>query len=145
MTIFYFTKFKSNDIIAVLIIKNKIVKKTLILVLLIVVAIGGVLLLKNSFYNADNKVENKTEYSDVNSDINMDGETGIKVESPAISDSCVLAGGTWLKDFSQCEYIGENWCTENSGVFSECGSACRNDLEAEVCTLQCVSFCQFSK
>jgi len=111
-------------------------KKTIILLLLIAVIIGGIFLLKESFYkNNENKINNEVNYSDSN----------LEEESPALRDACAFAGGTWLADFSQCEYVDQEWCEYNGGVFSECESACRNNPEAEVCTLQCVPVCQFAK
>ncbi|MFA5420638.1 MAG: hypothetical protein WC280_01250 [Patescibacteria group bacterium] len=67
-------------------------------------------------------------------DINMDG--------PSVAESCQFFGGTWLEDFNECEYIDNEWCLSFDGIFNECGSACRNNPEAEMCTLQCVSFCE---
>jgi len=55
---------------------------------------------------------------------------------------CESNEGVWLEEFNQCEYIGEKTCNLMGGVFNECGSACRNDPDAEFCTLQCVTYCQ---
>ena len=62
----------------------------------------------------------------------------------SIQESCVQNGWTWLSDFDECEYIWADWCEKENGLFNECWSACRNDPEAEICTLQCVPFCKFN-
>lgn len=56
--------------------------------------------------------------------------------------SCTNAGGNWLAEFSECEYVSKEWCDKNGGQFKECESACRNDPDAEICTLQCEIVCQ---
>lgn len=71
-------------------------------------------------------------------EISQGGEINIQ-----FSEDCISSGGTWLSGVSECEYIDETWCTNNGGQFNECGSACRNNPEAEICTLQCVPFCSF--
>lgn len=61
-----------------------------------------------------------------------------------ISESCTQSWGNWLEEFKECEYTSKEWCDENWGNFNECASACRNDPEAEMCTMQCVPLCKFS-
>lgn len=112
-------------------------KKTIVLVLLIALVVGGILLLKESFYKNNEK--------QINSEMNYIDDSVVSEESPALRDACAFAGGNWLDDFSQCENVDKEWCEFNGGTFSECGSACRNNPEAEICTLQCVQFCQFVK
>ena len=63
--------------------------------------------------------------------------------SQEIADSCTTNWGTWLPEHNECEGVGEDWCTENGGEFYECESACRNNPEAEICTMQCVLVCKF--
>lgn len=58
------------------------------------------------------------------------------------SESCQQAGGNWIEEHNECEYIGKDWCDAEGGNFNECGSACRN-IESEICTMQCVPFCKF--
>ncbi len=55
---------------------------------------------------------------------------------------CIGAGGTWDGAHSECGGITENSCTSIKGVWNECGSACRHNPNAEMCTMQCVQFCQ---
>ncbi len=57
---------------------------------------------------------------------------------------CENAGGTWLDEFNECEYVGQEWCENKGGEWKECESACRNNPEAEICTMQCVLVCRFS-
>lgn len=62
----------------------------------------------------------------------------------SFSQKCFSEEGFWLDEYSECEGVSQNWCENNGGVFSECGSACRHDEGAVFCTLQCVPFCSFS-
>ena len=111
-------------------------KKFLILLLVLAVLIVGLLLLEN------NKQEVQTpENGDLPSQV-IDLPNGEENGAVDIAMSCELAGGNWLEDFSECEYVEADWCLENNGVFSECESACRHDEEAEICTMQCVPVCQ---
>lgn len=69
-------------------------------------------------------------------------------ETPVVNDlatSCQSAGGNWIEQYQECEMINNDWCKENNGTFNECASACRHDLEAEICTLQCVFVCEFNQ
>lgn len=56
--------------------------------------------------------------------------------------SCEGAGGTWLEEHDECEYVGREWCEDMGAIFRECESACRHDEAAEICTLQCVPVCE---
>lgn len=56
---------------------------------------------------------------------------------------CFEQGGVWLPEFNECENVGKAWCKQSGGAFFECESACRNDPDAEACTLQCVPVCQY--
>ncbi len=56
-------------------------------------------------------------------------------------EQCVSMGGTWTG--FDCTGIDANQCQEIGGTFNECASACRNNPEAEMCTLQCVQVCEF--
>lgn len=64
-------------------------------------------------------------------------------DSPSLEANCKDAGGNWLGEFNECEYVSREWCDEKGGQFKECESACRHNPEAEFCTLQCVIVCQF--
>lgn len=57
---------------------------------------------------------------------------------------CVQAGGVWIAEANECENISEQFCQEIGGEYNECGSACRNQPDAEICTLQCVAYCSFN-
>ena len=57
---------------------------------------------------------------------------------------CQDNGGNWLEEFSQCESSNPAVCSQMGGEFKECGSACRNDPDAQICTLQCVPYCDVS-
>lgn len=70
------------------------------------------------------------------------GET--YVEELGLANECEINGGTWIESAQECEGITENICTQLNGTFNECGSACRNNPNASVCTLQCVQYCAFN-
>ncbi|MFH0846232.1 MAG: Gmad2 immunoglobulin-like domain-containing protein [Patescibacteria group bacterium] len=65
--------------------------------------------------------------------------------SKSIVSACIQNNGTWIFEQEECEGISQNWCDINGGIFNECGSACRHEKEAVMCTLQCVPFCSFSQ
>lgn len=54
---------------------------------------------------------------------------------------CTSAGGQWSEKARECNGISKNVCESIKGEFNECASACRNNPEAQVCTLQCVQIC----
>lgn len=58
---------------------------------------------------------------------------------------CQSAGGTWLKDFNECEStaLTESFCQKNNGKFSECESPCRHDPKADICQTVCMAVCKF--
>jgi len=65
-----------------------------------------------------------------------------QIDSLSVQTTCIEAGGTWLAEFNECEYIDASTCSVLDGKFNECGSACRNETEIGPCTLQCVPFCK---
>lgn len=66
----------------------------------------------------------------------------IRNRSPFEID-CFDNGGTWIEDSLECEGISKETCEDLGGNFDECASACRNDPDAQICTLQCVVVCDF--
>ncbi len=56
---------------------------------------------------------------------------------------CVSFGGEWSAEFSECLGIAGDVCMEIGGNWNECASACRNNPNAEICTMQCVQVCDF--
>lgn len=62
-----------------------------------------------------------------------------------MQSECKDAGGNWLSESKECEGITQEQCTIMNGEFNECASACRNNPNAQACTLQCVQVCQFKK
>lgn len=65
-------------------------------------------------------------------------------EEIAVSEQCELAQGTWLEEPQECEGVSKESCESMGGTFNECASACRNDPDAMVCTMQCVLVCEFA-
>jgi len=84
--------------------------------------------------------------NNINEDITYSEEdaTNERIVDTEIVDSCLVNRGTWVSGFNECEYTNETWCQENGGIFNECASACRNQPEAEFCTMQCVPVCSFN-
>ncbi len=65
-----------------------------------------------------------------------------EISTISISERCEANEGAWLEDFQECEFISEDWCLENEGIFNECESACRHTND-EICILMCVPVCIF--
>jgi hypothetical protein len=57
---------------------------------------------------------------------------------------CENNGGNWIDSAKECEGISQELCSDMGGNFNSCASACRNDPDAQMCTLQCVLVCEFS-
>jgi hypothetical protein len=58
---------------------------------------------------------------------------------------CNNNSGNWVEEYSECEFISEELCLELSGVYTECGSACRHSEDTTIaCTMQCVPLCSFN-
>lgn len=58
--------------------------------------------------------------------------------------TCIESNGKWIDSANECEGISQDICEENRGIFESCGSACRNNPDVEVCTMQCMMYCDFS-
>lgn len=56
---------------------------------------------------------------------------------------CHDVGGEWVSNVLECQGVSQEQCESIGGTWNECASACRNDPDAEVCTMQCVQICQF--
>lgn len=55
---------------------------------------------------------------------------------------CEDNNGNWISETKECEYISEEKCAELNGEFLPCESACRNDPDSVMCTMQCVLVCK---
>jgi hypothetical protein len=64
-------------------------------------------------------------------------------ESVTTEQACLAAGGTYVSEHNECEYISAASCEEMGGTFDECGSSCRHMPADTVCTAQCVPLCTF--
>lgn len=58
--------------------------------------------------------------------------------------ACLTFDGTWIQESQECEGMPQEMCVQLGGTFNECASACRNDPDAEICTMQCVQVCSFT-
>ena len=67
----------------------------------------------------------------------------VRVLSPG--EGCLSIGGRFDAQNMECLNVSPEQCASIGGVFNECASACRNNPEATMCTLQCVGVCQFTK
>lgn len=54
---------------------------------------------------------------------------------------CKQSGGTWLKNYLECENIDRDVCNRLGGSFNECDSPCRHDTSADLCITLCVRVC----
>jgi hypothetical protein len=84
---------------------------------------------------------NRCEAENANAEILYEGEC---VEAVNPEGACLSFDGNWIEETQECEGMSQGMCVELGGEFNECASACRNDPDAEVCTLQCVLVCQFA-
>ncbi len=55
---------------------------------------------------------------------------------------CENAQGVYDNQWQECSGIDATTCNKIGGDFVECGSACRHNPDAEICTMQCVIYCQ---
>jgi hypothetical protein len=75
-------------------------------------------------------------------------ETGEGIQETIVigttnKEACESAEGTWIESAQECEGLSAEYCQEIGGNFNECASACRNDPDAQICTMQCVLVCEF--
>ena len=67
------------------------------------------------------------------------------VEELSLQEKCEnVHNGSWLGEFQECEGVSQDACTQMNGSFDSCASACRNQPNATVCTMQCVPVCSFN-
>lgn len=64
---------------------------------------------------------------------------------PTLKEHCESQDGTWIESAQECEGLSKETCEANGGRFNECASACRNDPDAMICTMQCVLVCEFAE
>ena len=72
----------------------------------------------------------------------VDNPNASVTHSKTSATDCKKQGGTWDEIHRECGGIDATKCTAIGGEFNECGSACRHNPNAEMCTMQCVQFCQ---
>lgn len=61
---------------------------------------------------------------------------------PGEKNECGCQGQPSCDSNQRVMAITQDVCEKARGHWNECGSACRNDPDAEVCTLQCVQYCE---
>lgn len=66
-----------------------------------------------------------------------------EILSNDLKEGCEGINGTFSEEFKECEHISKENCESLGGTFNECESACRNNPEALICTMQCVQVCDF--
>ncbi len=131
-------------------------------IIILVVFITGIILgynyfvVNGNFSNEDVTEEVTNEGNDDSlmypGDINFDTPQDLPYYDPAggtmeagktPDQLCVNFGGEWSVEFSECLGISGEMCLEIGGTWNECASACRNNPDAEICTMQCVQVCDF--
>ena len=70
--------------------------------------------------------------------VTNDSNAGIDPKMQA----CTNFNGTYDPQYKECSGISKDQCEALSGTFNECGSACRHQSNATICTMQCVIYCQ---
>lgn len=60
-----------------------------------------------------------------------------------LQEKCEDNNGKWIESANECEGISQETCNDLGGNFNSCASACRNDPDAQMCTMQCVLVCEF--
>ncbi|MCA9496323.1 MAG: hypothetical protein KC589_05250 [Nanoarchaeota archaeon] len=95
---------------------------------------------------AENNTDSKPVIEEENNQNSNTKENKIEEETKfSYEDYCTDNKGTWNTISNDCEYISKEACENKSGSYSECESACRNDPDAQICTMQCVSVCKFNE
>ena len=89
----------------------------------------------------DTTFVNKCEAENAGATDIREGECEDEAINP--EGACLSFDGNWLPETNECEGMSAQMCEELGGTYNECASACRNDPEAEMCTMQCVLVCQF--
>lgn len=67
---------------------------------------------------------------------------GCEQDNSSLAAKCSSYNGAYDPQYKECAGISKEQCESINGTFNECGSACRHDPTAQVCTMQCVIYCQ---
>ena len=67
-----------------------------------------------------------------------------KLSDAMVQNLCNTQGGQWSEKVRECLGVDKKVCESIGGQFNECASACRNNPQAEVCTMQCVQVCELN-
>ena len=86
-------------------------------------------------------LENHQEESTASSSEEVGSLTEGEISLEDKKMGCELVGGEF-NEYGECLGIDEMQCDTLGGEWEACGSACRHDPDAELCTMQCVQFCQ---
>jgi hypothetical protein len=105
---------------------NRSRRSLMVILALVIVAL---LALLAAFISNQNKTNTP---SDVNTDTQLN-----------LIEYCQENNGTWIEEAKECEGLAEAMCEARDGVFNDCASACRNNPEQDICTLQCIQVCDF--
>ncbi len=97
-----------------------------------------------AYFEASDKAPDKFLYLVIGQDAPPFSENAITyLDETGLAEGCESGSGKWLSMYDECEYADREWCITSGGVFSECESACRHEVNASICTLQCVPVCRF--
>jgi hypothetical protein len=86
-------------------------------------------------------VDEKTELEIKEDQILLEVKAKIQGERAV---KCTESGGSYDLSNDECLGVSGAMCTDIGGAWNECASACRNNPEAVVCTMQCVQICEFN-
>lgn len=78
------------------------------------------------------------------STVDSESTTQDEFNFTSLALACAQANGTWIDSAHECEGLSQETCSSLGGTFKECASACRNNPEAQLCTMQCVLVCEFN-
>lgn len=135
-------------------------KKSILVVIILVIAAVVIVVAVNSFSPKQDWVCKEGEWVSTvenpgpkpnivcgQNKLNFKGNntSSLKAILGSIARSCEADDGNWLQNHRECENISKAWCDKYNGTFSECASACRNNPNAEICTLQCVQVCKINE
>lgn len=91
-----------------------------------------------------------SKYFEISGNVLEEIKNNIKSTSTTIINEnyktqCDKRNGVWYEKTKVCEanQLSKDECIKQNGEFNECNSACRNDPDAQICTMQCVVTCSF--
>jgi hypothetical protein len=117
------------------------VKRVVIIAIIVaLVTVGGGWIMASQLASDEQNDTNDTPSTGTTTDDVINDDEDI-VSTDEKREGCELVGGEY-NEYDECVGINESQCATLGGEWESCGSACRHDADAELCTKQCVQFCQ---